>query len=1352
MPLRGLVAIVSNGDSSGELLGLGMGGSGFADGSLITGFISAFRQFGREMVTEESQVSNSSWENQAGGSKRLIFHTTWGKEVSRGVPGAPQLPEISTICQVGGPALGDQEYAMIESLISHLNDEVLYRMMVGEVFPDRSVEPWVAVDILDSVLSRFPAKSRNRILGKVQTEGTALEQVVSEKLDEVFSENQKILSKFLERVPLGASCDQAEYERTIASLQDYVEGEIREFYEAEEFLERARKKIRGPGNNLVQIREEYGRFQDKQLSYIQNRNALSLSLEAPRLLFSELRRDLRNYAGQEPVKGLLELGNILPRPDEVEELMSRIQENPAELEKYGTIASFDFDRVTRFLEQKGVDNGTTSKITVLGENLAGVVELLRRIASLSEGTENRLLNLQGSYLLLCSEDALSEEAKPGDASIQDIQALLEDEPEHQQIDDTPVAKAGGGVPNPGDELEAVIHTLRSNLVHQVIAALYEKVFNEYAFLKYVVVYGGNLKKTVLAKVLDAIRRFTARIQDFSFAALFERTLKGIRGNTGGLEPVQRYAIFLLLSYLHPFLRRHFKNDPFLIDHENPVIAIDTYSRQFCAEIIKGVGLEGAFYEQAEALPLPRRYVESFIQAFDAAGLTRESVIRELRGAGGTFQSWVGQVDQQISELGSAVSRFDPRKIVDYCRKTLLVDPGKYQTREMVEKVKWRNEFVKRVVFQGEESDARVLALYSSLGNVRKILESIEGLTRGLTGKNLQDFYRLRFSKSQYTTLLSDFKALLGSLLLREREKVKGFLESHEEFTSEVSAPRVDEILDSIGSVEDLVDPAKLAAFKARIRDVTGGDVLDKLLNRLEEIDNDALNLKNFAHFKGILRNVTRPPDTRESPVQKKAQAQQHLMEALIQTYSVAYEDYFGRIVPDDQGNGAPQSGRGGSRRSKGTSKVPAITLEPGRTFENRYCLAKEHLKLMFGLRALGNLLATTTSGGLKSKTFRLAYAMNYLPAYMEDRGFTSSVEMLQAFSGPAEARDFLTGFLVEKVRERKGKIKEQVRKLFEGTRDFVTGRSKVKPAAPSFEVKMLAFESFTNLLKVLELATPRDKIYYRDGKNSPKGHPSRDHNLKKVARRIEGDLERLDDLDARIEEDVRDLLKNYKYVPPGIPSLETLLGAAVAELRSRLEGLTFLPDLDLEAVTKVRVSSFLDSQRYVVPQEVTLKLVNEGKLNRRYIDGVVHTSMKVGEIYQHVLSGVLGRDETFSQVLTKEVKNNGKNGRGPDKYLSLLIKVPEALTEGTLGKVFGPGAVWTEEGEAGRKLAVRGYKLLFDARDLDGEDFGTVLSAKVTEEALDELEPVLEFLNQYSRNVHSGFDRVYESLFRPAPP
>ncbi len=586
-------------------------------------------------------------------------------------------------------------------------------------------------------------------------------------------------------------------------------------------------------------------------------------------------------------------------------------------------------------------------------------------------------------------------------------------------------------------------------------------------------------------------------------------------------------------------------------------------------------------------------------------------------------------------------------------------------------------------------------------------------------------------------MVKNFKTLLVNALVDEKTKIQEFLKRYTQVLSEEKGSKKDEVLNIIGEVEDFFSPEKIREFKAKIERMTGEDRLSALLTLLDQIDNDYLNLKRYAHVKGIIKNITSPEEVKESPVQKEAEAQGLLLEALIQTYSKIHEDYFGKLLP-----GAPvqSTGRG---RSKTTVQAPSFSIEPGRIFLLKYNLAEKQVRLYLGLHVFMNLFTTITGGNLKSKNFRLTHVLNYLASYVEDGGYGSPEEMIMAFAEPKTLEDFLNRYTIQKVKSRKGEIKTQLQQLYEQTEQFVFSKTDNPPPEPSFEITMLGMDQVDMLRLIIEHSQKKDRIHFRDGKNAPKGHVARDANFKKLSKKFVSDLEKLDDLDSRLEDDIKDFWKNYKYSPANIPPWRELLNQAAKAMRAEMSKLDFISELDLPGITKIRLSAYLDTQRYVVPQEVTAKLVNEGKLNRKYIDGVVKTSVQVGAIHHNQVSKVLSKTPIIREVLEGEVKTN----HGPERFFGFLVKVPEAIAEENLIKIFGPKAEWIKDETTGKKSILRGFHLLFNDSGIEKETYGEVMNAYVSNLISKELQPVFAFLNQYSQKIHSGFERVYNALF-----
>lgn len=1347
MALPNILLITSNGDTSGELQTWGMEQSGFSDGALITGFISAFRQFGKEMVSGEGEVSNSSWETQPGGSKRLILHTAWGKEASKGAVPGFEVPEVSSILHVSASKnLGENEYGLLEKFLHNVNDEVVYRIMLGEIAPDQNLEPLTSINLLDHVLANIPRKTRTRVLGKTSEDTEqAFKRLLNEEFEDLIKSDLSILSLFLEKVPLLASTNQEIYEQKLQDLGNYVDAHVKKFKEAQAVLEKARRsKIYAPtGNSYQRLKADFDKFQDRRVTYFQNKNALAVSIEGPRQIFNQLRAELKNLTREEPCNALFSLHDDLPEVDDLDGFVERVRLTPVLLDQIAQKINFNEAEIEAFLTGHAVDAGLLAKFSQLKEKLQGMLSLLRQVVQLSREVEDGLMNLQGSFVLLNQEEEMFEEsAAIKDDVLQDMQALLEngDGSEGHLEVDPPKGPEESGV---RDLLQSTFRDLRDNVVYRTLHGIYERVFHPFGKFKYALVYPGNLEKTIISHAIQAIRRFYRHMQDFGFPALLVDMVSSVVTK----DPVKTYSIEFLKNYLAPFLPANLKRNPFLINNKTPVMAIDSYSLSFCAELVKGVGLNEDLYQVLESTTLPRTYKDQFVQVLDSTGLTRKTVTRELLASEPLFERWVGEVNAQIHlfdiktpleelEANRTVQSTDEliQSVLEFCA-SLRVNLKSIRDENRREQAKLRNNFIKKAIFHGLPMD-KAIGLYHDKHAIERVVADLEALRDSFLEQGtdeaagLKEFHQTYFSAEQFRDLLDWFRTLVVNQLLEERAKIEHFLKTFAIFKQDTRGRKANLMVEHLGELKEIFgEDARFRQLEQEIEEFAATDYFESFVTDLEPIDDTYLQLPAFAHVRGILKTVTRDePLVAKSSVEKATESHDKLLEALIKSYCTIYEDYFGRVE---------------ARRNE---KTYELVLHPGKYFYYRYRLVAAQLEYHEGLQLLNQFILTVTGDDDKSKYFHLDFLLNYLPAYMKEKGYATGDELIRAFSRRAKFEDFLGRFLPAHLSKIKPALRESLTTYHRAIQAYLQGAGE-KPAGRPFDLRGLRSETLLTLDQITVHVKDDDRRFYIDGKG-PRGHPSRDYSLKKAEKKLSSMEKELENLEELYADDLKSLRKVFKYTPPAIPSAKSIVEKIKNGLKEKIRDLVgnFGKVEDLRHANIVRIGSLLDAVEYKVPADLKMRLVDEGKLNRANVIGYIMASSKISTLLRENLDSALERAALVRELYKEPIHEIQRDKSHTESYIGLLMKPPAAIRQEHLGTIFGRSAVWLfDKKHQDTKIMLTGHKIPF--RGAEKQTFGDALREHTQEKIARELDPVFAFFNQYSKKVHSGFQRIYEKMF-----
>ena len=269
----------------------------------------------------------------------------------------------------------------------------------------------------------------------------------------------------------------------------------------------------------------------------------------------------------------------------------------------------------------------------------------------------------------------------------------------------------------------------------------------------------------------------------------------------------------------------------------------------------------------------------------------------------------------------------------------------------------------------------------------------------------------------------------------------------------------------------------------------------------------------------------------------------------------------------------------------------------------------------------------------------------------------------------------------------------------------------------------------------------KNKTYFKDGKGAQKDHPSKKYNIKKVPdKKVNLLLDEVADMEHLLIFDTNILKKLYSYVPPRITPGDEIVHQVSNDLKINLKneivkhGLT---EDDFEDINRINVMALLLTDEYEVPHDIKMNLIFEGRYDKESVKNLIDASSKISKLLRESMEDVIKKDLVFNDILNIKIVVDNEAG----EYLETPLKIPESISLQNRNKIFGPNAVWDRRDKA----KLKGFKLLIDMTDK--EIFGQAMRSNVFNGVRKELKPLIKFMNKYSREIHSGFDEVYNKLY-----
>ncbi len=1294
----------------------GSKGSNLTDLDITAGFITASQNLSQEMVSSE-EVSKYNFENIKGGSKRLILYTTWGKEVSQG-PECPFIPTITSMLQVSGPEMEEKVYNNILQFLKAINDEIVYRFMLGELSQERTIDPIIHIDILKTVLARFD--DRKKLIGD---ESKNLERMVKDSLDFIFNNDLEILDWFLSRIPPESTCIQEKYIERMNYLKNSIKEETNNFLNAERKLSKIRKvKIYGDDNSFSYLKDKFRSFQDKQESYFENKRALSMTLENCLLILENLLSKLKDYQVNENVKKLKEISQLLPKLDELDKFLTKISDDltnkksSSRLKGLENKLQFNEKDVNRILVKNRIiskENSKNSyqKITLLKQNLQTFISISKNLAKFNQ--KNRLENLKGMYCYFHQEEIITDQLKDGEIGDKLSKIIKEASNEsNTEGGSEPVISS----PHYRKTVQDLISEMRTNLVVRVIDSLFVKIFREYQNFKYIIAYPEDFKPLIINETIEHISKFIKKIQDFSFPVVLQKILKKIKAE----NLIEKYSLKLLNSYLSNYLYESFLENPFIIEDKFPVIALDSYSLKFCSEIIKNTGLNEKIYSIIAQIKLPQRYKESFIQILDSSGLTKEKVALELKNSSDIFKEWMNNFED-LMEKYEVKDFYDikPRDLLSFCDNYL--EEIKDTDKKNIEKGKL---FIKEKIFQNLSKDSEewknLGELYSNYQELNRILNEFE---------KIREASKKIFNKGIYQKLVSMVKALIYEKLKKDKSKIGKFIQDISNLVDETKTNKFENLISKVENIKELVkDDRKLSQFENQLKSLVKYEKFESFYQTLESLDNQFLKLKKYTHFRGILKTIVSPkPIVKESSIENKHESYYLILEALIETYSSIYEDYFGSFSFKDI--------------KKLISTELKLTINPGKFFNKKVNRTRFMLNLQIGINFFNDLFKTIHEYEHKFDFVDFYSLFNYLKDYKQEKNFESTELMVGGFQTKKDLNGFFD-FIIRKFKEKLmiSKLKKQLREIYQKTEDYLKSNKSNVPKFPT-ELSIINIELIKALKQILKNVDKRTKKYYLHEKHPEKSHPSREYQFEDYSKKdLRNAEEIIDEIEEHLKDDFDYLLKKFSPEERSFMSREELLNLLKNNMKEAFRDLVEKYDLkeyDFRDINKIRIKSILNLREYSLPLDIRIDLIQEGRYNKKTVKTLTKSANKVSNLFRMNINNALAKDPNYKKVLNRKVKKIEGNG----VILPMSLQVPPEIKKKNLKKIFGTNSYWVKNNP--HKLL--GYKL--DVQATDRDTYEKVMIKQIRKEINHELNPVISILNRYSQEIHTGFSKVYDKIF-----
>ena len=502
---------------------------------------------------------------------------------------------------------------------------------------------------------------------------------------------------------------------------------------------------------------------------------------------------------------------------------------------------------------------------------------------------------------------------------------------------------------------------------------------------------------------------------------------------------------------------------------------------------------------------------------------------------------------------------------------------------------------------------------------------------------------------------------------------------------------------------------------------------EKITDILDSLDNKFLKLDGYTHIKGIIKTVSSPdPFIKESKIERKHKARDQLMEALVDIYALIYEDYFGRFTFQDID-------------SLGKKKTGTL-LDAGRFFRLQYETTAQQIEFQNGIRNIQKIIDTINLNDSKFKYIDLNFLLNYLPEYSGHKDISSAEDFIVLFNNQETIEDFFE-YLFQKFSNSKLKenLKKQLNNFYNGMIDYIRGKTKRKPTFKQ-DLKMFKDEVITVFKEISENINDNNKSWFYEGKGADKNHPAKKYNMKRLPRKkIDLLLDTIAEMEHLLHNDINLFKKAFSHIPLRIRTSEEIVQQVSNDLKIDLKNEIEkygLSEEYFEVINRINVMALLNTDEYEVPHDIKMNLIFEGCYDKDSVKSLIEASSKISEMLRLNMSDVIKTDPLFNDILNMKIVADKANG----EILELSLKLPKSILRQNRNKIFGPNAVWDPKD----KSVLKGFKLPFDMVNKD--TFGQAMRSDVFNSVRRELKPIINFMNKYSREIHSGFDEVSNKL------
>ncbi|TXT60306.1 MAG: hypothetical protein BAJALOKI1v1_1290007 [Promethearchaeota archaeon] len=1300
--------------NSGVAIGkCGHVGSNLTDLDITAGLITASQQLNNEMVNN-NETSKYHVEEIKGGAKRVILYSTWANELQN-----PELsfspPIITSMLQVSGPEMEKGLQNKILLFLKDLNDQIIFRFLLGELIPERTIEPIIHVDILNHLIKKYNEDQKGLLNGTSQN----LEELIKNHLLEILDEDPKILTSLLSKIPLESTFFQQKYVRKIKQLKKFIKDEIREFLTIEYFLTRLRQeKVYGENNSFKEIKQHYNVYLDKQETFLQNRNALKVALERSILTIEDLAIRINKISNKKVFKLFFDLKQILPQMSDIEifikKMVSELKGNTdlQILEAIKERCEFKGIDINRALIEEGIipkedAKESYKKIKELQSNLQSIISLAQKLTE--SDTKETLDRLQEMFVQLLREKPnfnFQEEKEKikshlfssliGQSGLKDLIKEYSSYKSYQEFTKRKIKK------------------LRQNIVTKIIDSLFSKIFHSFNHFKYVVSYPKEFKHLIIKGTIDSLTRFLYKIQDFSFASLMDRILSQIKST----NLIKYYSSRLLRSFLANFLLENILEHPFIIRDKNPVIAFDTYSLKFCSEVIKNSGLNEDIYEIIDKMVLPEEIKESFVQIMDTSGLTTEDIINELKHSRNTIISWLDKIEKSTNKLSRVKKNITSQHLIDLSLE-FIKENRDNKDKQLEKGIYFIKEQILKNLKEGSKDFIQLQELYTDKNEVRALREKLKEIEKDAT--------TIFGGKRPYNKFISIINSLLSDHFTKAKEEIAEILKELDYLVDTNKTDNVKKVLNKLENFRKLIeDSEEVKELELKLSKMFEYERFKALYTKLNTLDNQFLKLEKYPHIRGLLKTASSSePIFGKSRIEYKYESYNLLLEALIEIYAIIYEDYFGKFSFED---------------TKGIIFSDLkVSINLGKIFNYQYKLAKELYQFQIGLDQFKHFLKTSQDYSHKFDLINFSFILNFLPNFMKKREY-NSFELWEFFTTQEHLHSFFEYILdyysqPAKIKE----LKEMTRKVYEETLDYVNGSSK-KPIIPD-ELRVLKNDQLDILFRIIENAKKNDKSFYRKGNHSDKSHPSNEYNFSSISmKKLEKFIEQIDEIRDILQDDIDYLFKKLSYEAAELKPLDEIIEEIHDDLKDEIKREVekySLSEYDFEDINKIRIMSYLNPIRYELPLDIKLYLINEGRYNRKTMEGVIKGSTRISDAFKFIVNGALLKDPLLKKILKIRVKMPKD-----DKIMfPYTLEVPQEISQRNKLEIFGKSAVWDPRDQN----LLLGFELSTNEDNINICE--QIIKADINQKISKELRPLMNILNRYSEEIHTGFTTVYKKLF-----